>query len=413
MFLSCRELLKYEKLKAMKVVAGENGLDRLIRWVHIVDIPEGSEWVGEGVLLFITGISIKDDNEAFLKLIQDINNKNLAGIVVNVGPYIKKIPNEVVDLGNKLHFPIFEVPFDVRLVQLTEYISKTIIKRQLESKSKEEFLRELIFQDYREEMDKRAEFHGFSLKKKYFTAIIDIDGFSEFIKMKNINKEDEIIQFKYIINRIIKNNIEGKLLKYMILNQSDDFYLIIQIDDKNDDEDKRNLNIKEEEIKVILSNIQNDIMKRIEGMTVSIGISGVSYGIKDIKTNFINSENVLQILKMCKKIDCIRSYKDLGIYRLFFNVENKQELKALYYEYLKELLIYDEVNEQNLMETLEVYLYEGGNITQTAAKLYLHRNTLNYRLAKIEEILNLDIKETSNRFNILMAIKIKKFLEEK
>lgn len=60
----------------------------------------------------------------------------------------------------------------------------------------------------------------------------------------------------------------------------------------------------------------------------------------------------------------------------------------------------------DLLKTLQVYLSHNGNMTETAKELYIHRSTLQYRLEKIEDLLQVDLDNAEHRFNLNMAIKL-------
>ncbi|KRE71654.1 hypothetical protein ASG77_11590 [Arthrobacter sp. Soil762] len=59
-----------------------------------------------------------------------------------------------------------------------------------------------------------------------------------------------------------------------------------------------------------------------------------------------------------------------------------------------------------LRETLEVYLRHSGNTSETCGELFIHRNTLTYRLRQIEEVLQLDLDDGEVRATCLLALKI-------
>ena len=126
--------------KKIKLVAGANGLDRVIRWVHVIDIPQVTKWLQGGELLFITRIGISRDIEDLLQLVKGIFEKNLAGLVINTGPYISKTPKNVIDLANNLSFPVFELPWEVKLVEVTKSICSLIVMSQIEEKSIRDFI---------------------------------------------------------------------------------------------------------------------------------------------------------------------------------------------------------------------------------------------------------------------------------
>jgi purine catabolism regulator len=68
-------------------------------------------------------------------------------------------------------------------------------------------------------------------------------------------------------------------------------------------------------------------------------------------------------------------------------------------------------NGADLFHTLEVYLEAGGNSVQTAERLCIHRSTLNYRLARIHEILDVKLNEPVTRTNLQVALKLLRLFE--
>ena len=73
-------------------------------------------------------------------------------------------------------------------------------------------------------------------------------------------------------------------------------------------------------------------------------------------------------------------YKDQGIYTLILHVDDTRVLDEYVGKQLGKLFRYDEINTGNLCETLENYLAHNCNAKKTAETMFLHRNTMNYRL---------------------------------
>ena len=114
--------------------------------------------------------------------------------------------------------------------------------------------------------------------------------------------------------------------------------------------------------------------------------------------------------KLYEKNNCIIKYGDLGIFRLFFEINDYTEMKKLFNENLLKLKEYDKKNSSNLLQTLTIYLRENRNLGKTAEILYIHRNTIKYRVKRIEEILDCDLKDEEVIFNIKLCIRIGIFL---
>ncbi|MCP4424695.1 MAG: hypothetical protein GY803_09400 [Chloroflexi bacterium] len=113
------------------LVAGQAGLDNLIRWVHIVDIPDTSyEWRRSGVLLLTAGFGLRDAPERQAALVPKLVEQGFAGMVLCVGYYFEKTPQVICDDADRLGFPIIETPPDLLFIEITEAVLERIVNRQ-------------------------------------------------------------------------------------------------------------------------------------------------------------------------------------------------------------------------------------------------------------------------------------------
>ena len=129
--LTVRDVLKMPVFAEAKLVAGARGLDRLIRWVHIVDVPDARyEWAKGGELLLTAGFGLRDDFEHQKLAIPILATKQLAGMVLSVGHYFDETPALMRDAADRLSFPIIELPPDVPFIDITESIFTQIIDEQ-------------------------------------------------------------------------------------------------------------------------------------------------------------------------------------------------------------------------------------------------------------------------------------------
>ncbi|GAB4483703.1 MAG: PucR family transcriptional regulator [Anaerolineales bacterium] len=97
-------------------------------------------------------------------------------------------------------------------------------------------------------------------------------------------------------------------------------------------------------------------------------------------------------------------YPDLSVYRLLLQLEHSPELIAFQEEILGNLLATE--NPQEFLNTLEAFFAHNGNLSQTAESLYIHRNTLVYRLERIAAITQIDLDKPENRLAIQLALHI-------
>jgi len=102
-------------------------------------------------------------------------------------------------------------------------------------------------------------------------------------------------------------------------------------------------------------------------------------------------------------------YPDLSIYRLLLLLETNPELNAFQEDTLGALLLHENRNE--FIRTLEAFFEQKGNLSQTAKVLFIHRNTLSYRLKQISDIAGLDLKTYDTTLAVQLALKIYRMMQ--
>src|ERR1700745_2817536 len=89
------------------------------RWVHISDLQAPTPWLSGGELMLTTGIPLDTaaKQRAFVRILAD---RNLAGLGLGTGFSHKSLPKALVDEAEKRGFPLFEVPYSVPFIAITE-----------------------------------------------------------------------------------------------------------------------------------------------------------------------------------------------------------------------------------------------------------------------------------------------------
>src|SRR5213078_5041430 len=106
------------------------------------------------------------------------------------------------------------------------------------------------------------------------------------------------------------------------------------------------------------------------------------------------------------------AFEDTGAYRLLLPAmsEDPGELERFYQETLAPLAAYDEQYETDLVNTVETYLENDGNVAQTAATLFTHRHTVRYRLERVKELTGHDIGSSEGREKLSLGLKAMRVL---
>ena len=136
------------------------------------------------------------------------------------------------------------------------------------------------------------------------------------------------------------------------------------------------------------------------------GLGRVAKSLPDIPQAYREAHQALEIGRRLFGGEKLHSFASLGVYRLLFHLDGNSELAQFYQEMLGPLLNADTRGDGTLIETLEGFFRYNGNLSEAARAMHLHRNSLLYRLGRIEEILGRPLEDPEFRLALQIALKI-------
>jgi purine catabolism regulator len=104
-------------------------------------------------------------------------------------------------------------------------------------------------------------------------------------------------------------------------------------------------------------------------------------------------------------------FGDLGLYQLLTGLSTNPEAARFYRKTLGKLISHDGNKNSELVQTLDAFFACHGNLSATAMRLHIHRNTLTYRLEQIANITQLDLDDPDARFSLQLALKLRPVLK--
>ena len=154
-----------------------------------------------------------------------------------------------------------------------------------------------------------------------------------------------------------------------------------------------------------------DESAQVSGDTgVALGLGRPHTGAAGVRTSYREAEHALAMGRSVLGAGRAVSFAHLGLHRLLFAMAQHPELLDFYRDSVGELVSYDERNGADLMSTLEAYFAAHGSPTDTAQRLGVHRNTVLYRLRRIEEIGRLRLDDPAARLNLHLCLRIREVL---
>ena len=168
-----------------------------------------------------------------------------------------------------------------------------------------------------------------------------------------------------------------------------------------------NSSVTFKELEELASTICDAISKEF-GIKIVIGIGSCVIGIKNLASSFRESQVALEVMKVFDTEKNIVSYNNLGIARLIYQLPT-----TLCEMFLNEVMkkgSLDSVDQETLL-TIQKFFENNLNVSETSRKLFVHRNTLVYRVEKIKKLTGLDLREFDDAIVFKVALMVKKYLD--
>ncbi|MHA6260937.1 PucR family transcriptional regulator [Sporosarcina sp. CAU 1771] len=130
--LDVQAVLTRDSFKTAKLVAGFNGIDRTVKWSHILETNEFNSLINGGELILTTGVGLQHDLSSQLEYVKNLIEKGVACLCIEIGTFVKKISPEVIELANQQKFPIIIFEEIVKFVDITQDLHSFIINQHHE-----------------------------------------------------------------------------------------------------------------------------------------------------------------------------------------------------------------------------------------------------------------------------------------
>ncbi len=198
---------------------------------------------------------------------------------------------------------------------------------------------------------------------------------------------------------MIQNMFPDKSKDYVISVGEHDVVLVKEV--------KRESDIKD--VERIATNISDTLSAEFY-TKVNIGISTIVDNLKDLARAYKEAQVALDVGKVFETEKNIVSYENLGIGRLIYQLPTTLCEMFLQEVFKKGSL--ESLDRETLM-TIQCFFENNLNVSETSRKLFVHRNTLVYRLEKIRKITGLDLREFEHAITFKVALMVKKYLASK
>lgn len=280
-------------------------------------------------------------------------------------------------------------------VYLALEFSKKGLVEQTEYYQDNNFFFDLISGNIQTEEDAVKRARG--LKWPSFSYILVVGDIDEFEKVIRNKTEAEVNIFKDEIMQIHKDVLRRHRQCFFVGNKSDSFHCLFTKD------------IEKSEILKCMKEIQRQIYKNY-GAWITIGVSTEIFSYHDFIMAYKKARTAITIGKKRGKRE-ICFIEDLRLEEAFFEMAKMDIFREFVDETLLELKMHDEKYGTPFLETLKTLAEHHGARKETAETLFLHRNTLAYRIRRIEQLTGADLNDPNVLFQVNLVMKILAYME--
>lgn len=393
MSITCEDLMGLKHFQSIKLLAGHSGIHRTVTWPYVVITPSVEEWLNSGEILFIINSNEQNmSNWEFLKrIIIDCSSKRISGIVL-VGSVsgLDSIPQNVLKLSDDYATPLYAMPWDLKLINVTKEIIDLIVSDKNIQKKREIFIERLLFSegDTADSLHDYATLHSIPVKSLHFI-------FSLMVTQTILSEGNAAVSETMSILKSI-GELNGNRFPIIMIPSGDTIIGFCSVDS----------DIQVTHAVDYITAIYKLLITKYTPRHYALAFGSPYLSLADMSLSYKESKQALYFIKKTNPENHIARFDTLTLYRLFFDINDFIPKSASLFvdKNLKTLMDYDEKNGTELITTLKFFLQHNCNLIKTAEALYIHRNTLIYRLNIIKRTLNDNLDSALTRMSLFLSI---------
>lgn len=227
-----------------------------------------------------------------------------------------------------------------------------------------------------------------------------------YIKSRELHFEGDVPRLVMLIRQVENTDVAAlDIVQGLFPDKQKDFVIHVnETDIVVVKEVRENTEIKE--MVKIAKDIEDALQNEIQ-LQCQIGIGSISSQLKDVAKSFKEAQVALEVGSVFDTEKNIITYENLGIARLIYQLPT-----TLCEMYLTEVFRKGSIDalDQETLFTIQKFFENNLNVSETSRKLFVHRNTLVYRLEKIKKLTGLDLREFDHAIVFKVALMVRKYL---
>ncbi len=355
----------------LELASGHSSAQAHVRWVHSTELSDPTPWLRGGELLLTTGIQL-DGPKTQRELIDRLADHSIAGLGFGTGFKHKRLPAALVAQARKRSFPLFEVPYELPFIAITERAFAQLVNERYE------ILQRNMAGDV------LAEALTGHLYPEDLQARLRPFGIGEQVAVLAFSLPDPTVAAA-LLEAILERERVGSLVAIRT------GLLCAVIDAGGVDPIE------------LARKIRGELSSRFSGVRAAASRAAPTHS---LRLSFHEARCALEAVRL-QNGDApeVASYLDLGAFQLLLSLQDDDALISYCRSVLGPVEQGDGDYGEELLRSLDVFIEHNGHWEKAASALYCHRHTLRYRIRRVEQLSGRDFSNARDRIEFWLALR--------
>jgi purine catabolism regulator len=362
----------------LELVCGEDAAQAHVRWVHSTELQDPTPWLKGGELLLTTGIQLNGPKSQ-RELIDRLADHEIAGLGFGTGFAHKRLPAALVTAAKKRSFPLFEVPYELPFIAITERAFARLLDERYE------LLQRTMVGDVLAEV---------------LTGHLYPEDLQARLRPFGIGEQVAVLAFKpqdpSAAATVAEAILEREKVPSLVAIRAG---LLCAVIDQSSTNGAGSAWAPME----LARKIRSELSSRFGEVRAAASRPVATHS---LRMAFHEARCALEAVRLRNgSAPEVASYADLGAFQLLLSLQDDEALGS----YCRSVLEPIEQGEgdygDELVRSLDVFIEHNGHWEKAANALFCHRHTLRYRIRRIEQLTGRDFSSARDRIEFWLALR--------
>jgi PucR family transcriptional regulator, purine catabolism regulatory protein len=355
----------------LELASGHEAARAHVRWVHSTELPDPTPWLRGGELLLTTGIQLEGPKSQ-RELIARLADHRIAGLGFGTGFRHKRLPAALVTAARKRSFPLFEVPYDLPFIAITERAFAQLVNERYEMLQRNmagDVLAEAITGHlYPEDLQTRLRPFGIGEQVAVLAFALE-DPSAAAAPLERL--------------------LEQRGVHSLVAIRAALLCAVIDVDGRDPI--------------ALAGELRTELSARFGVLRAAASRPAATHS---LRLSFHEARCALEAVRLANgSAPEVASYRDLGAFQLLLSLQDDDALIS----YCRGVLGPVEQGEgdygDELLRSMDVFIEQNGHWEKAARALYCHRHTLRYRVRRVEQLTGRDFSSARDRIEFWLALR--------